>query len=269
MNHYKVEDLKTIVSPPAAVCLISRPQFLNDEFQNFLVSQKTFWKHDDKAKDPELLVEAAGRLCYMSFGHRQYRQDNKSYIDHLIAEGHDSVLEHATWSLLITGVSRAFTHQLVRHRIGFSFSQLSQQYHDESDALFVPPAEIRAEPDALELWADSMKRAREAYKKILSRLAKEARLGDRELKRAIRSAARSTLPNCTETKIVVTANARALRHFLAVRGAIMGDLEMRQISAKVLQLMNSEAPSLFADFCLEESNDGFPLVKRKTDSITF
>src|SRR5207302_70772 len=117
---------------------------------------------------------------------------------------------------LLTGVSRAFTHQLVRHRAGFSFSQLSQQYHDESDAKFVVPFGLAENPQALEVWERVTKGTMDAYRNILKCISDLPSLDRKEALRAIRSAARSILPNATETSIVVTANARSLRHFLAV-----------------------------------------------------
>jgi len=267
MDQRSFEDIDDLVSSPVEFHVIARPNFLIDNVRQFLGNENTFWNHDPEASHPELLVEVAGRLCYMSFGNKQRRRDNKSYIGHLISEGHESVLEHATWSLLITGVSRAFTHQLVRHRIGFSYSQLSQQYHDESDARFVIPEEIRAAPEALKTWAESMRNARKAYRDLLSQLIPEQKIGEREGNRALRSAARSALPNCTETKIVVTANARSLRHFLSVRGAIVGDLEMRQVSVKLLETLKSEAPSLFSDFFTEKFSDGFLIVKKAPPAV--
>src|SRR5258708_35857717 len=106
----------------------------------------------------------------MSFGDKQSPRQNGDYIRNLIRQGHESVLEHVSWTFLLTNVSRAFTHQLVRHRVGFSFSQLSQQYHDESDASLVLPDGLDDFPDALEAFQVAAKTSREAYKFILSKL---------------------------------------------------------------------------------------------------
>jgi site-specific recombinase XerD len=107
----------------------------------------------------------------MSFGAAQSPQNNTDYIHNLIQMGHESVLEHATWTFFITGVSRAFSHQLVRHRAGFSFSQLSQQYHDESEARFVIPESLRLSPRAAEIWSDTVEQAKSAYKAILEEVS--------------------------------------------------------------------------------------------------
>jgi len=262
MKHQRIESFDDVLSPALDIYIIARPSFLFDNFTTFLSSSGTTWKSEN-ASDAELLIEAAGRICYMSFGAKQFRQDNKAYLSNLIESGHESVLEHASWSFLFTGVSRAFTHQLVRHRVGFSFSQLSQQYHDESETLFVAPAEIRSDPELLSVWAAAMRDTRDTYKTLLNRMKDRSSYGRKEMLRALRSAARSALPNCTETKLVVTANARALRHFLKVRGAIEGDIEMREVSAKLLQLLQSETANLFSDFAIDTHLDGFPIVRGK------
>src|SRR5579864_6542610 len=115
----------------ARIFLLARPQF-GQSYQHFLdeflPEDQRQWRQNDSATAAERLVEFAGRVCYMSFGSRQSSGTTAEYIRRLIRNGHDSVLEHASWTILVSGVSRAFTHQLVRHRAGFSFSQLSQQY---------------------------------------------------------------------------------------------------------------------------------------------
>jgi thymidylate synthase (FAD) len=246
---------------------ISSPRFQVREFLDFLRGAGQDWNRTAGASEAEELVEAAGRICYMSFGAKQSPRSTADYIRNLIEQGHESVLEHATWTFLLTGVSRAFTHQLVRHRIGFSFSQLSQQYHEETAATFVEPAHLRKSPRALHAWQNAMAVSKESYKIILDSLnelngSPGLDLREKEFKRAIRSAARSVLPNATETKIVVTANARALRHFFAVRGSIPGDVEMREVASELFRLVQSEAPSLFADFTLTTLPDGTPTLAR-------
>jgi thymidylate synthase (FAD) len=181
--------------------------------------------------------------------------------------GHESVLEHAVWTFVIVGVSRAFSHQLVRHRVGFAFSQLSQQYHDENHAKFVFPEELQNRPIAAEKWLHAVQEAKTAYEDILEAIDADSAIhsdvAGKERRRAVRSAARSVLPNATETKIVVTANARALRHFLRIRGEIIGDLEMRRVSTLLLNLMMAEAPSMFGDFELSNLPDGTPIVRSR------
>jgi thymidylate synthase (FAD) len=229
--------------------------------------QEAVWDRASNVTDADNLVELAGRVCYLSFGTRQSPKTNAEYITNLVDRGHESVLEHASWTLILTGVTRAFTHQLVRHRVGFSYSQLSQQYHTEEDARFIEPSSIARDPERQRQWRDAVTRAHEAY---LAFIAEEHTirstfegLTDREFLRANRSAARSLLPEATETKIVVSANARAIRHFLSQRGGIEGDEEMRVVSARILEHLRDDAPALFADFWIEAMADGSPIVRQR------
>jgi thymidylate synthase (FAD) len=246
------------------IYVLARPSF-TDDFKSFLRAENETWISTGST-EAERLVEFAGRICYMSFGSRQSPKTNKQYIENLVRQGHESVLEHVSWTFLLTSVSRAFTHQLVRHRVGFSFSQLSQQYHDESGAGLVVPNGLDDFPDALKAFQVAAKSSQDAYKLILSKLT-SAGTQSKESLRAIRSAARSVLLNATETKIVVTANARAIRHFLDVRGAIEGDIEMRRVSKLFYDVILKDAPALVADFVEQELSDGSPKILRARAAV--
>ncbi len=258
----------------AKVYLIARSSVNIDALHAFLADQNTSWRRTADATPPEELVEFAGRLCYMSFGSDQSPRTNTEYIRRLISMGHESVLEHVSWTFLLTGISRAFSHQLVRHRVGIAFSQLSQQYHDETNAEFVQPSHLEQFPAALAAWRRAVQVAKDAYREILASLEKSetillANLDRKETRRAIRSAARSVLPNATETKILMTANGRALRHFLRVRGTILGDAEMRQVSAQLLKYLHEDAYMLFSDFKIELLCDSSPIIvqERSDDNL--
>jgi thymidylate synthase (FAD) len=108
-------------------------------------------------------------------------------------------------------------------------------------------------------WTKSVATSRQAYATIISILSNNRKVS-KEMLRAIRSTARSILPNATETKIVVTANARAIRHFLNLRGAIEGDVEMRRVSKLIYEMMMSDAPTLVSDFRADAMADGSPVV---------
>ncbi len=252
---------------PLEVYIVGRSDFDATAFAHFLVAAQTRWRQTTSATKAEEIVEVAGRICYMSFGQEQSSHTNADYIQKLIKMGHESVLEHVSWSFLISGMTRSLSHQLVRHRVGFSCSQLSQQYHDESGARFVMPPELHDHPNAAAAWTRAVGEAKDAYGEIL-RALKEAKgesdvLGNqREVQRAVRSAARSVLPNCTETTIFVTVNARALRHFFTLRGAIPGDREMRELVVEMLKAVKKEAPSLFFDFEVASFKNGSPMVRR-------
>lgn len=247
------------------VYLVGGPHFDVKEFLRFLDDRETGWQRSMEVTEAEEIVEASGRVCYMSFGDKQSPRSTSEYIRHLVFMGHESVLEHINWSFVIAGASRALSHQLVRHRVGFAFSQLSQQYHDESYAPFLMPSQVKQNPRAADVWERAVVAAREAYREILKLLEEQqsssrGETGRREILRAIRSAARSVLPNATETVIFMTANARALRHLFTVRGNILGDEEMRVLAAELLQHVQREAPSVFFDFVVEELPDGSPRV---------
>lgn len=247
--------------------MISRPSLDLEEVIRFLKDEAVGWERSHEARPGEELVELGGRVCYMSFGEAQYTKPTSAYVANLIRRGHESVLEHAYWTFILTGVSRAFSHQLVRHRVGFSYSQLSQQYHEETDPRFALPSAIRGQPKLEALWRDCVAGTHSAYNQILRHLedleAREDAEEGREHLRELRSAARSVLPNATETKICVTANARALRHFLKLRGALIGDEEMRAVSSLILESVRRDAPSLFQDFTIGSLRDSSTVVRHE------
>lgn len=246
--------------------VVGRPSFDRNALERFLEGEGLSWRNSANATDAENLIEVAGRLCYLSFGWRQSPKTNREYIRHLIVHEHDSVLEHAAWSFVLTGVSRGFSHQFVRHRVGFAFSQMSQQYVDQRSGTAIMPEAVRGSVAAERHWLDSIERSREDYRELLSLLeGEESDLPPRERLRLVRSAARSLLPEGTETKLLFTANARALRHFLATRGDIEGDEEMRLVCARMLEELRTEAPAVFEDFYAEDLADGLPVVRRVPD----
>src|SRR6185503_6075689 len=143
------------------------------------------------------------------------------------------------------GVSRSFTHELIRHR-HFSYSQLSQRYVDESNSEFVEPDVIASDPELHAIWCDAVNATRDAYDRLVAGLQKSyAQVPEATLRRKLaRQAARSVLPNATETKIFLTGNARALRHFVALRASEHADVEIRKVAVAMLTLMREQAPSL-------------------------
>lgn len=241
------KDMNRIIFSPT-ITVLARQVFLNPTHYPF--------------KNPgfnggEALAEFAGRLCYMSFGEGEMdghkmvlgRSDSATYFRNILKQRHGSVLEHATVSLLVEGVSRSLTHELVRHRVGFAYSQLSQRYVDASNVKFVLHPGIPYGTPAYEEWFDSCMRGLEAYRALLEELAaREANgsLSTRAAKKA-RESAREVLPNATETKIVVTGNARAWRHWLIMRGSLGADAQFNRLAVAVLPYLKAELPLLFQD----------------------
>jgi len=248
------KDIRVLRAP--TVYVVGRQTISAPELERFLADHGVSWQTDTEVA-AEHLVETAGRVCYMSFL-RPRPGGNKAYIGHILEVGHGSVLEHAVWNLLITGVSRSLSHELIRHRAGFGYSQLSQRYVDESIAEYVEPDDIAQDPELHQLWLDAVGQAHQAYVRLTDKLQEKFKdEPDRTLRRKLaRQAARSVLPNATETKIFVTANARALRHFIELRGSRHAETEIRKLAIAVLRLMQQEAPHLFGDYELVPLPDG-------------
>ncbi len=239
------------------VYLVGRPTMDQEAIQRFLADHGADKWSTDTSIPAEALPEIAGRLCYMSFA-KPRPGGNRAYLTHIKEVGHGSVLEHSVWSFIITGVSRSFTHELVRHRAGFGYSQLSQRYVDESVADFIEPECLADDPELHEVWRSAVTQAREAYVKLVTALLEKfSSVEDKTMRRKMaRQAARSVLPNATETKIFVTANARALRHFIELRCNEAAETEIRQVAAGMLDILRKEAPNIFGDYEDVELPDG-------------
>jgi thymidylate synthase (FAD) len=236
------------------VTVISRPQFIEPEHL------KVYWMGE--SSDSERLVEYAGRLCYMSQSNPIGRT-TAEYIENIKKQGHGSVLEHSNFSLLLEGISRSCSHELVRHRAGFAYSQLSQRYVDESDTAFVVPPAIIGDVSAETTWKESTESDLKKYIELSNYLyEKYAHISLKVERRKIaREAARSVLPNATETKIVATANARAWRTMLELRCGLGAEREIRRLALEILKTLQKEAPSLFNDF-VTENDTASPTYKK-------
>jgi thymidylate synthase (FAD) len=209
----------------------------------------------------ELLVEFAGRLCYRSWkpglnpNVTRVRGDRDAYFANILASGHGSVLEHASFTFVFHDVSRAFTHELIRHRAGSAFSQESLRYVRLADIGFrVPPA--------LEPLRERVLSVVEQLEELQVGAARELGL-DRDgvpfaVKKEVTSALRRLAPIGLSTDIVWTANARTLRHVIELRTAPGAEEEMRLVFDRVARLARTEAPLLFADFARGEDGAWVP-----------
>lgn len=406
-----------IVKPQ--VYLIGRPELNDPGMHRFLDDHQVSEWETDSLNSAEILPELAGRLCYMSFS-KPRPGGNSAYLGHIKEVGHGSVFEHSVWNFIITGVSRSFTHELVRHRAGFGYclapetlihcgedgselvtiealyrryqtnrkiaattgepikpielrtwnefegkfevgrvkqivcsgkklirgirmnngnsirsspnhqfltnkgwlsltgigesgfscdgnevklaadnesgisfkplkawiilgqhvtydiemehphynfvangiithnSQLSQRYVDESVVNFVEPDCISEDPTLHQAWTEAVQTTQEAYIKLVEGLnTKFSGVEDKTLRRKMaRQAARSVLPNATETKIFVTANARSWRHFIELRCNEHAEVEIREVAAQILEILQKEAPNLFNDYHFITLPDG-------------
>jgi thymidylate synthase (FAD) len=231
------------------VTLIARPDFLEPAHLGVQ------WKGE--ASGGERLAEFAGRICYMSQRNPASRT-TAEYLENIKKQGHGSVLEHAVYVLLIEGISRSCSHELVRHRAGFGYSQLSQRYVDESEANFVMPPAILGDAALEREWQAQMEAAQAAYVKAVEGLMQRyAWVEDKVHRRKMaREAARSALPNGTETKIVVSANARAWRTMLELRCGEGAEQEIRRMAIATLRVLQAAAPAFFSDFEVYRADDG-------------
>jgi thymidylate synthase (FAD) len=194
------------------------------------------------------LAEFGGRLCYRSWDRpNPETASTTGYLANIINQRHFSVLEHASVTFYVGGVSRALTHELVRHR-HFSFSQLSQRYVDHSEAeVAIPPVfndlDFVERGDLVDELVRVNAAAQVAYDYIYARLRS---LGFN--RKEARGAARAVLPEATETEILVTGNLRAWREFLDKRLSPAADAEIRELAEKILWHLKDYSPATFQDF---------------------
>jgi len=245
------------------VYVLGRQVVAADELARFLNDEGMLFSTDTSLA-AEVLAEVAGRTCYMSFG--KGRKSNQEYLENILSSKHGSVLEHAVWNLLITGVSRSLTHELVRHRAGFGYSQLSQRYVDEGDARYVVPPLYQENKELQEKWQQTIDLIRKAYMELAEDTTryvqqKHPEMPPRDRRKWARQAARSILPNACETKIFVTGNSRAWRHFLELRGSPHADTEIRLLAVEVCKALKKESPNIFHDIELVDEPDGMPSVR--------
>ena len=195
--------------------------------------------------DPDRAVAVAGRLCYAPVSAADLKQgmsdeDVAKLVRVLVRSGHHSALEHASFTFAVDGVSRACTHQLVRHRVA-SYNQQSQRYvrFGETDSFIVPPS-IGANAEARRVFLRAMHQARVAYDRLV-----ELGLAEGRGKESVQEDARFVLPNAAETKIVVTMNARELRHFFQVRCCRRAQWEINALAWEMRDVVRGISPNLF------------------------
>lgn len=235
----------SIVSPQVTLIASTEVHYssaVGNEFQiEGMETELTSSEMDD-------LVEFAGRSCYQSF-HKPNPATaaNVDYLANILRQGHGSVLEHASATFYIEGVSRALTHELIRHR-HLSYSQVSQRFVNEAEAdIVLPPAAVGDDYAAAILnGVDGY--TKEAYSLLVEHLQGTVGLPRKQA----REAARAALPNMTETKIVVTGNLRAWRDVLGRRLDPSADAEIREVSQMILVILKEIAPASFQDFDLPD-----------------
>lgn len=210
--------------------------------------------------EPEKVISMAAKLCYSSVGVDEIEQNLtdesvEKFLNMLINIGHESPLEHVTFTFAVEGISRSCSHQIVRHRIA-SFSQQSQRYVKLDQFEYIVPPEIESIEEAKEVFIDAMNKDQEAYDKLVDILFEkhynnliESGKNEKEAKRnaekkAIEDA-RYVFPNACETKMVFTMNTRSLYNFFNHRCCERAQWEIRELSIEMLRQIRLIAPILF------------------------
>ena len=193
----------------------------------------------------ERKIEQAGRTAYLSF--KKKRKDSeRKFIRMLVRAGHLSVLEHGYATFRIIGCSRAFTHQLVRHRL-CSYTQQSQRYVNENNFKYIEPESIKMLPNAHSVFTKFIDDAKTVYIKL-------QKLGIKN------EDARFVLPNAVESQIIATANLREWRYIIGLRGSPDAQWEIRRVVIEILKILKKHAPTVFGDFGIDSKHG---VIKRK------
>jgi thymidylate synthase (FAD) len=283
------------------VYLVSGPSIREEGFLQFLEDNGLRWPTPrEGVKSSELLVELAGRCCYMSFGNKAGSKTNEAYIRNLLGRNpdgsfkpgpaHGSVTEHPCWSFLVTGASRGFSHEQVRHRVGTAYSQLSTRYCDFEreeeegtwDPGFVVPPLAQLSDRTREHFEESYRIAVDRYKtglhlveedlqaqeQFVANLAdKEPRERARALRKAARGAAREQLPIAAEAIMTMSFNARAIWNMAYLRASEHAEAAIRDVFCQIVNIMEGEMPALFNAIVYKEVWDGSQAVELPRDKL--
>lgn len=267
--YFTKEGTAYLKSPGLA--LISKPDVDISGIADFLEGFPKDYGFVKYIKDPvklppaEKLTKVAGQTCYMSFGpKRTWNKEAQKYFDNIIFSGHGSVMEHANFSFLIWGVSRSFTHELVRHRAGCAYSQVSQRYVSGRVLRFVERAEYQGDKILHKLFEERIDRAHKEYSEMADYLYAKQEKGYKilsgeqktDLRKKVQQVSRSLLPNETEAPIVVTANVRAWRHMINMRASNHAEVEIRNVFFNIYKILEDVSPMLFKDFKIVHLSDG-------------
>lgn len=216
---------------------------------------------------PQKVIYAAARQCYSKHSAYQiYTDENKisgeklkEFLNHLIARGHVSPFEHVSFTFAVEGVSRACTHQLVRHRVA-SYSQQSQRYVSMDEFEFIIPQAIAKNQKAKKRFIEAMDYIKKTYKEMKKVLEEDKKLNREQINQDVRF----ILPNAAETKIVVTMNVRELLHFFAERLCLRAQWEIRALAVEMMALSKKVLPEIFSSagakckalkYCPENADD--------------
>ena len=267
--HHTVAGTPYLETP--GVVVLAKPQTNVAGLGGFLQGFEPELNFPDYVNDPtplpgsSQLCKISGQVCYASFGERRTRNDNAAaYFERLTSAGHGSVLEHSSFSFLLYGISRSVTHELVRHRAGAAFSQISQRYVSGSVLRFVERPEYQEDEELHRLFEERADRAAAEYEAMAEQLLERQEGGASMLtadyktdaRKKVQQTARSLLPNETEAPMVFTGNVRALRHIIEMRADAHAESEIRNLALRIFLCLRTVDPILFGDYELAELPDG-------------
>lgn len=273
LPHLHSEVHRTAAGTPylrhAGVAMIARPHVSLEGLRPFLAGYELNFEQylDDPTElsPAAQLLKTAGQTCYASFGQqRTYNENAQRYFDNLASSGHGSVFEHATFSFLCYGISRSNTHEVVRHRAGTAYSQLSQRYVSGRVLRFVERPEYRDHPALHKRFAERIDAAWREYHEVADELLALQDEGDARLsadaktdrRKRVQQTARSVLPNETETVLVMSGNVRAWRHMVEMRTDAHAEAEIRDLFVRIFLCLRVAEPLLFGDYVLDGLPDG-------------
>ncbi len=224
--------------------------------------------HTDTTNPAQYLIEVAGRLCYKAFGVdlnpniSRVREGNEKYIGNIISSGHGSVLEHATCTFAVLGITPVFTHELVRHRVGTAYSQVSGRYCRIDELGFFWPgalgegalldhlggaAEARAPISVVARMGDDLLKDMEEFQREFARLLNMDEMKDFNLKKRLTSFQRRFAPYGLETGIIFTANHRMIRHMIGMRTSPHAEVEIALVFNEIASQMEEDFPAIYQD----------------------
>lgn len=254
-----MSEIQFVTEPSVYVTAKLLPQFT--EIERFLSDHQFSGERLSGANSVEVPITVGSRTCYQSFD--STGREHGSHVRHLIEVGHGSCLEHCVWQVMLSGISRACGRELLRHR-HLSPSELSQRYCDLRYAKFVVhPADQEDYADWLK-WdrGEGVAKGSRRYfdrdvalfRESIARYA--ARVGDGRVTKKERERARLRLPECVETRIVFTGNARAFRNLFERRCSDAADAEIRRVCCRLFEVLSADAPNVFADYERLDLHDG-------------
>lgn len=264
------------------VVMIATPKIDTRQMRGFLEGFPEDYKFLNYLEDPtplspaEELCKVAGQTCYMSFGlGRTTNEKALSYFVNIIESGHGSVLEHANFSFLFYGISRSITHELVRHRAGMGYSQVSQRYVSGKVLRFVERPEYQDDEWLHRKFESRIDFLAQEYEEVTEYLYQKQLKGDpivsaeakTDRRKKVQQAARSGLPNEAEAPIIVTGNVRAWRHVTNMRANEHAEIEIRRLSFEIFRCLKTVAPILFYDFETVHLPDGTHAVKTQYPKV--